>query len=353
MGVAGANPALDHRIARRGTMTGTNTMKTPQFFQLDSLDMRRLAEEAAAGLLAPGAAVSPKFFYDALGSRLFDAITALDEYYPTRVETSILAAQQAAVVDAVLSCSGPRPVLVDLGAGSCAKAARLFRSLHPRRYVAVDISVDFLREALEGLQREHPALELAGVGQDFSARLALPPGLADDAPAVVFYPGSSIGNFAPADALRLLGEARALCAKGGALLIGADLVKPVAVLEAAYDDPLGVTAAFNLNLLRRLNALLGADFDLRQWRHVALFDERHSRIEMHLEARRAVQVRWGSAGGATASKRAFAAGERIHTENSYKWRPEAFEALLREAGFSTVRRFTDPQGWFGVFVARA
>jgi len=345
--VGGTQGVHDPRLARRGITTGTVTMKTPHFFQLDSLDTRRLAEEAGAGLRAPSAAVSPKFFYDALGSRLFDAITALDEYYPTRVEAAILAAQQAAVADAVLSCTGPQPVLVDLGAGSCAKAARLFGSLQPRRYVAVDISVDFLREALEGLQREHPGLELVGVGQDFSARLALPAGLADDAPAVVFYPGSSIGNFAPGDALRLLGEARALCSRGGALLIGADLVKPTAVLEAAYDDPLGVTAAFNLNLLRRLNTLLGADFNLRQWRHVALFDESHSRIEMHLEARQALQVRWPGA------QRAFAAGERIHTENSYKWRPEAFEALLRQAGFSAVRRFTDPQGWFGVFVARA
>lgn len=321
-------------------------MKTPQFFQLDSLDRSALAAEAEAGLRAPDAAVSPKFFYDLLGSRLFDAITALDEYYPTRTEAAIFAGEGAAIADAALSCTGPRPVLVDLGAGSCAKAARLFGQLHPRRYVAVDISVEFLREALAGLQREHPAMDLVGVGQDFGARLALPPGCVDG-PALVFYPGSSIGNFAPADAVRLLRQARAACGQGGGLLIGADLVKDPRTLELAYDDPLGVTAAFNLNLLRHLNALLGTDFDLRQWQHVALFDARHSRIEMHLQAREPLTVRWPH------GERRFAAGERIHTENSYKWRVEDFEALLREAGYSGVRCFTDAKRWFGVFVARA
>jgi dimethylhistidine N-methyltransferase len=330
------------------------TMKRPQFFQLASLDERALAAEAAAGLVAPAAAVSPKFFYDALGSRLFDAITELDEYYPTRTEAAIFAADGAAIADAALSCTGPAPVLVDLGAGNCAKAARLFAALKPRRYVAVDISVEFLRQALDGLQREHPGLDLVGVGQDFSAKLALPAHLtagegAGGGGTLVFYPGSSIGNFAPEDALRLLREARALAAQrdGGGLLIGADLVKDPRVLEAAYDDALGVTAAFNLNLLRRLNALLDADFDVRQWRHVGHFDTQHSRIQMHLEAREAVTVRWR--GG----ERHFGAGERLHTENSYKWRPEAFEALLRAAGFGAVRCFTDAQGWFGVFVARA
>lgn len=327
-------------------------MKTPQFFQLESMSGEALAAEAAAGLRAAEAAVSPKFFYDALGSRLFDAITELDEYYPTRTEAAIFAAQGAAIADAALSCAGPAPVLVDLGAGNCAKAARLFPWLSPRRYVAVDISAEYLREALAGLQREHPAMDLVGVGQDFSVRLALPAGLAasDGAGTLVFYPGSSIGNFAPPEALRLLREARALAVQGGGaggLVIGADLVKDARVLQRAYDDGLGVTAAFNLNLLRRLNALLGADFDVGQWRHVARFDTRHSRIEMHLEARVSQAVRWR--GG----ERRFTAGERIHTENSYKWRPEDFEALLREAGYGAVRRFTDAQGWFGVFVARA
>ncbi len=319
-------------------------MKTPEFLQIHRVDDAELARQAIDGLRATSPArVSPKFFYDALGSRLFDAITELPEYYPTRTEAAIFSQHGAAIADAVLGATGPSPTLVDLGAGNCAKAARLFGLLAPRRYLAVDISVDYLRQALAALQREHPAMSLVGVGLDFSSRLELPAALADG-PALVFYPGSSIGNFAPDEALRLLREARTT-AGGGALLIGVDLVKPAAVLEPAYDDELGVTAAFNLNLLSHLNRLLGADFRVRDWRHVAFYDAEASRIEMHLEARRTLTVCWP--GG----ERSFRAGERIHTENSVKWQPQDFEALLRQAGFAGVRRWTDPQGWFGVFLA--
>mgnify|MGYP002138240501 CR=1 FL=1 len=171
----------------------------------------------------------------------------------------------------------------------------------------------------------------------------LPAGLLDG-PALLFYPGSSIGNFSPGAALRLLRQARVQAA-GGALLIGVDRLKPVALLEAAYDDELGVTAAFNLNLLNHLNRLLGSDFQPRQWRHVALFNQAESRVEMHLEARAATTVRWPGAA------RQFAAGERIHTENSHKWTPEAFAALLRDAGFTRVQHWTDAQDWFSVCLA--
>lgn len=320
-------------------------MRTPLFIQRHRIDDAALADEAAAGLRAQPAQVSPKFFYDPLGSRLFDAITELDEYYPTRTEAAILSKHGPQIAAAARALTGPAPVLVDLGAGNCAKAVRLFPWLAPRRYVAVDISVEFLRQAMQGLQREHPDVELVGVGLDFSSRLALPPE-AGSGPALVFYPGSSIGNFAPEAALRLLREARTLAA-GGALLIGVDLLKPAALLQAAYDDELGVTAAFNLNLLKHLNRLLGADFRVRDWRHLALFDAAQSRIEMHLEARHALQVSWP---GGT---RRFAEGERIHTENSYKWAPADFEALLREAGFGPVQRWCDERGWFGLFLAQA
>jgi L-histidine N-alpha-methyltransferase len=320
-------------------------MRTPSFIQQHRIDDRALADEAAAGLRARPAHASPKFFYDALGSRLFDAITELDEYYPTRTEAAIFATHGDTMATAALAATGAAPVLVDLGAGNCAKAARLFPLLQPRRYVAVDISVEFLRAALTQLQREHPALEMAGVGLDFSSRLRLPATVVDG-PALIFYPGSSIGNFAPGDALRLLREART-AACGGALLIGVDLVKAVTVLEPAYDDALGVTAAFNLNLLRHLNRLLGADFVLADWRHVALFNIPASRIEMHLEARRPLTVRWP--GG----ERAFAAGERLHTENSYKWTLQGFGALLAQAGYTDVQHWTDPQAGFAVFLAKA
>ena len=318
-------------------------MKTARFLELHRIDERALAAEASAGLRADRAAVSPKFLYDPLGSRLFDAITELDEYYPTRTEAAILAEHLEAIGAAVRRGTGPRPALVDLGAGNCRKAARLFGAIDPRRYVAVDISVEFLRESLACLQREHPDIEMVGVGQDFSASLRLPPELLDG-PAVVFYPGSSIGNFAPEAARRLIAQARD-AARGGVLLIGVDLVKPADELEAAYDDALGVTAAFDLNLLRRLNRLLGADFDVRRWRHLARWDAAASRIEMHLESLEDQVVRWGDAA------RAFARGERIHTEDSYKWTPDGFDALLRDAGFGRIECWTDDRARFAVFAA--
>lgn len=318
-------------------------MRSPTLLQTLQIDPGQLAAEALAGLQRPAARVSPKFFYDALGSRLFDAITELDEYYLTRAEAQIFASHGAAIAAAARAACGGGTTLIDLGAGNCAKAARLFDALQPRRYLALDISVDYLGEALTPLQQRHPAIEMAGLGLDFSARLALPEGW-EDPHALVFYPGSSIGNFTPDEALRLLREARAL-APAGALLIGVDLVKDKSRLEAAYDDPLGVTAAFDLNLLRHLNRLADTDFDLRDWRHVAFFDAAHSRIEMHLEARRHLTVRWP--GGA----RDFAAGERIHTENSCKWTPEGFAALLRDAAWGRLQHWCDAAGDFAVFLA--
>jgi dimethylhistidine N-methyltransferase len=299
--------------------------------------------EAEAGLLARPSRLPPKFFYDPLGSRLFDAITELPEYTLTRTEAAIFAAQIDEIAAAVWEAVGRGATLVDLGAGNCEKAGRLIEPLEVARYAAVDISAAHLRAALERLQRWRPELEVTGVGIDFSTTLALPAGVVTG-PALVFFAGSSIGNFAPDAALRLLRDARAAAA-GGALLIGVDLVKPIQVLEAAYDDALGVTAAFNLNLLRHLNRLLGADFDVRDWRHVAFFDHPASRIEMHLEARRALAVRW------PAGERRFAAGERIHTEDSYKWTSAGFEALLRDAGFARVRTWTDRAEWFAVMLA--
>ena len=318
-------------------------MQALSFHQLHQIDSSQLAAEAMAGLASQPAQVSPKFLYDALGSRLFDAITELEEYYPTRTEAAIFTQWLPEMAAAIARAAGAHPTLVDLGAGNCAKAARLFDALAPKRSVAVDISVDFLRQSLASLQRQYPQMEMVGVGLDFSARLALPATLCQG-PALVFYPGSSIGNFSPAEALHLLREARMLAA-GGALLIGVDLVKPVAMLEPAYDDALGVTGAFNLNLLNHLNRLIGADFKVRDWLHVALFNTADSRIEMHLQARSGLSVRWP--GG----ERRFEAGERLHTENSYKWQREDFEGLLRDAGFAQVQVWTDPQQWFAVMLA--
>lgn len=315
----------------------------PVFLSADTAPADPRAELAAGLLRRPQAALAPKFLYDRLGSALFVAITELDEYTLTRDEASILAAHGDEIAASVHERLGPAPTLIDLGAGDCAKAAALFPRLRPSRYVAVDVAVDFLRDALWALQQRHPAVRMWGLAQDFSARLVLPDTLRGS-PALVFYPGSSIGNFEPGDALRLLRDARAAAA-GGALLIGVDLVRDAALLHAAYDDALGVTAAFNLNLLRHANRLLGSDFDPRQWAHEARFDADASRVQMHLRAREALAVRWP--GG----ERRFAAGERIHTEDSFKWTPQGFAALLRDAGWRTLRHWCDGARRFAVFLA--
>ncbi len=318
--------------------------RTPRFIQTYREDQGAIRDELRRGLTAPEPFIAPKFLYDALGSRLFEAITELPEYYPTRTEAAIFGTHGAAIAAAIGAEIGAVGRLIDLGAGSCAKGLRWIELLRPASYVAVDISVDFLRAALTQVQRQHPALDVTGVGLDFSAQLELPSGSLPPGGPVFFYAGSSIGNFTPAQAEDFLRGVRHQ-AQGGGLLIGVDLIKGNELLVPAYDDALGVTAAFNLNLLLHLNRLLASDFAVRDWRHVALFNTEHSRIEMHLEARRALTLRWD--GG----ERPFAPGQRLHTENSYKYSVAAFDALLRRAGFGSTRHWTDPNQWFAVFWA--
>ncbi len=328
-------------------------MPALRFYDLYAANPSSIRAELSEGLCATQAHTSPKYLYDALGSRLFDAITELPEYYPTRTEAAIFADQRSVLADTLPAGA----CLVDLGAGSCTKAASLFGALKPSQYIAIDISASYLRGVLAGLSKQHPHISMAGVGMDFSHTLDLPGPLLAEAqqhPIAAFYPGSSIGNFAPDDARAFLRRVQHLCAQGqsgGGLLIGVDLVKPVEVLEPAYDDPLGVTGAFNLNMLRHINTLLGSNFDVRNWKHVAFFNTKLSRIEMHLEARQALTVRWTLEGQACES--AFAAGERIHTENSYKWTVDSFSALLKSAGFKSTQYWTDAQGYFAVLWAAA
>jgi len=313
-------------------------------------------QELLSGLLAPRPFIAPKFFYDALGSRLFAAITELDEYYPTRTEASIMASRLDEIASAF---EAPGCTLIDLGAGDCEKASRLFGALRPRQYVAVDISAQFLEQSLDCLQRRFPDMEMLGVGADFSRRLELPERVSRTS-RLFFYPGSSIGNFSPDEARNFLSGLRRHLDDSGGLLIGIDLVKDASTLEAAYDDSLGVTAAFNLNVLRHANRIAGTDFTDEDWRHVALFDATHSRIEMHVEARRELLVRWPAAAEPgiassrefAAGQRRFAAGERIHTENSYKYRLDDFRALLERSGFAAQASWTDERGWFAVVLAR-
>ena len=325
----------------------TPAIKLLQILDWDSPRQKaRLREELSTGLLRPQASIAPKFFYDALGSCLFEAITELPEYYPTRTEATIFNEYLPAIREAL----GPDCTLIDLGCGSCAKAGKLFHAgLLPARYIAVDISVDFLRDSLQNLKRELPAIDMTGLGLDFTDELQLP----DDLPLqkrMFFYPGSSIGNFSPPEARAFLKRLAGQMDASGGLLIGVDLIKEKSLLDAAYDDALGVTAAFNRNLLRHVKTRLDADFAVKDWQHVAFFNEADARIEMHLEAQRELDVSWPD--GTARHIRHFAAGERIHTENSYKYSPAGFETLLREAGFADIRMWTDDRGWFALFFAR-
>ena len=301
-----------------------------------------VAAELFDGLGARQATISPKFLYDALGSKLFEAICELPEYYPTRTEAGIFERHAGEIAHAC----GVGTTLIDLGAGNCAKAARLFPLLRPAQYLAVDISTDFVSEALARLRQRFPHIEMQALGLDFSSGLALPDSVRRER-RLFFYPGSSLGNFTPPEARSFLTRLRKGCGPDGALLIGIDLAKDKAVLDAAYDDALGVTAAFNLNVLRHVNRLLGSDFDVRQWRHVGFYNEAAGRVEMHLEAKGPQRVRWPGGG------RDFAAGERIHTENSYKYRQADAIGLLEQSGFEATRVWTDPHCPFAVIHAQA
>ncbi|NMM89873.1 L-histidine N(alpha)-methyltransferase [Rhodococcus sp. SRB_17] len=297
--------------------------------------------DLAAGLLATPATASPKYFYDARGSALFEQITRLPEYYPTRTEQHILSTHAAALAGEI----APGATVIEWGAGNCDKARQLCSLLAPARFVALDISVECLREGARRLQAACPAVQVRALAADLTAELALPA----DVPCerrVVFYPGSSIGNFDPPQALDLLRRMRRLLGRDGALLLGVDLLKPVPVLEAAYNDAAGVTAAFNRNLLRHANRLLGSDFAERDWEHHAFFNAAHGRIEMHLRALRDLRVRWPG------HARAFGRGESIHTENSYKYSLGGITDLLARAGFSQAQPWIDAQGWYAVLLAR-
>ncbi|HYF18212.1 MAG TPA: L-histidine N(alpha)-methyltransferase [Ramlibacter sp.] len=287
-------------------------------------------------LAAPPHAISPKYFYDAEGSRLFDRICDLPEYYPTRTERGILTRHSREMAEAV----GRGADLVEFGAGSCAKVRLLLEDLRPRRFLPIDISGDHLQAAAAELERDHPGLQVLPVVGDYSAEVELPPPL-PGARRVGFFPGSTIGNFGPAEALQFLRRAARLL-RGGGLLLGADLIKDPDVLHAAYNDAQGVTAAFNLNLLARANRELGTRFELDRFWHSAFYNAAQQRIEMHLVSRerQTVQV-----GGVACE---WLEGQALHTENSYKFSIEGLRSLASQAGFRPGPVWTDPQHLFSV-----
>ncbi len=293
--------------------------------------------EVLEGLGRPVKRLSPKLFYDQRGSQLFDAITELPEYYPTRTEIGILHEHGAEMADRL----GRDNILIELGSGSSLKIQTLLAALQPRVYLPVDISKEHLLESAYALAERFPGLAIRAACADYSApfRLPIEPDWTDLA---AFFPGSSIGNFDPVDAGLLLGRVADLLGPGGRLLIGVDLPKEPAILEAAYDDFQGVTAAFNLNLLTRINRELDGDFDLETFAHRAFFNTGQSRVEMHLVSRVDQQVKVAGA------VFAFQAGETIHTENSYKYGIGPFHRLAADAGFLAEQVWTDPAGLFSV-----
>jgi L-histidine N-alpha-methyltransferase len=305
-----------------------------------------VAAAAAEGLLRPDKRLPAWLLYDARGSALFEEITALPEYYPTRTERAILAAHAPEMIAA----AGPAPLAVaELGAGTASKTRLLLAALLERQgravYVPIDVSPSALGVARAALARfrglsVHPAV----------GRYPEDLGLLDAIPGrrLLLFLGSNLGNYDPEPGLALLAAVRARLRAGDALLIGTDLRKPAEVLVPAYDDAAGVTARFNKNVLARLNREIDAAFDLESFRHVVRWNAAASRIELYLESQRAQQVRLGALGAVAR----FAAGERIHTESSYKFRPPALRALFAAAGFQVERRWQDERGWFAVHLLR-
>ncbi len=296
------------------------------------------------GLSRPAKELPCKFLYDERGSRLFDDICALEEYYPTRTEIAVLRANAGRIAELV---GGPCH-LVEYGSGSSVKVRILLEALPQiAAYTPVDISKDHLIRSAAALARDVPELRVIAVCADYTRPFEIPP-LADapDARRVVFFPGSTIGNFPREQAKNFLAATAKVIGPGGALLVGVDLRKDRRVLEAAYNDSKGVTAAFNMNLLARINRELGADFDLDGFRHRARYDEAAGRVDMHLISLKRQSVR---VDGETF---AFGEDEAIHTESSYKYALDEFQALGRAAGFTPVESWTDEKRLFSVHFFR-
>jgi L-histidine Nalpha-methyltransferase len=302
-------------------------------------DTARFRADILRGLRQTRKRLPSKYFYDTEGSRLFDRICELDEYYPTRTELAIMRAHAAAMA----AFLGPRIALVEYGSGSSVKTRLLLDTLdRPAAYLPVDISRDHLLAASAGIAKDYPELVVAPVVADFTKRVVLPTAIPQGARRVVYFPGSTIGNFTPPQAARLLRGMARVAGRGGAVLLGVDLKKDPVVLHRAYNDARGVTAAFNRNLLTRINRELGADFRPRRFDHYAFYSPRRGRIEMHLVSRSDQTI---AVCGEVVS---LAAGESIRTEYSYKYTVPEVRALATRAGLDVCQVWTDADRWFAV-----
>ncbi len=300
-----------------------------------------LREAVARGFSLDLKQIPPRYFYDQAGSRLFDGICTQPEYYVPDAEREILQRRAAEISSLV----GQGAVVIEPGAGNGAKIRILLDTLRPRAYVPMDISGDYLRESAGRLAGEYPWLEIHACCTDFTQGLGLPRGIPQGR-RLVFFPGSSLGNFDPDEAADFLNQVAGLVGDGGFVLIGVDIKKDAEILDAAYNDRLGLTAAFNLNLLERINRELGANIDVSQFRHHAFYNADLGRIEMHLISRCAQVVQ------VDGHRYHFSEGEAIHTESSYKYAPAEFQALARRSGLAPVRYWLDSRGLFSVHLLR-
>ena len=298
--------------------------------------------DVLTGLKGPRRAIPARWFYDERGSELFDDITRLPEYYPTRTETSLLESASADLAARI----APGAAVIEFGAGSATKTPLLLKAIAPSAYVPIDISGDYLRSSADILQSSFPTLKVIPVEADFTGDVALPASLGA-AERLGFFPGSTIGNFVPRSSVDLLRHMREILGAGAKLLIGFDRIKADNVLIPAYDDASGVTAAFNLNLLHRINRELDGDIPVDAFVHDVRWNDMQSRIEMHLRCER--DVRFSVAGETFAMQ----AGESIHTENSHKYDLRGLRLLLRAGAWTPIADYSDPNDWFTLVLAEA
>lgn len=302
-------------------------------------ESRTFLEDVLLGLSRAQKTIPPKYFYDAAGSQLFELICELPEYYPTRTEMAIMDAH----IGEIALFIGPSVQLLEFGSGAGVKTRLLIEHVKPLLYMPIEIDGATMQAAAADLAARFPWLNIAGITADYSRHLVLPEFVLPIRKKVAYFPGSSIGNFPPEEAMEFLRRARRMVGSGGLLLIGVDLKKDKATLDAAYDDAAGVTARFNMNLLTRINRELGADFQVSCWSHKAFYDEALGRIEMHLVSRFAQFTRIAG------QRFDFAPGETIHTEISCKYSVEEFSAMATVSGFSCEHTWTDERQMFAVF----
>lgn len=303
----------------------------------NSLTLEQEQKAILEGLQATQKFINPKYFYNHHGSKLFEKITQLDEYYPTRTERNILKSRAVEIANLVEK----NAVIIEPGAGSCKKIEYLLEALHPKAYVPQDVSAEFLQQSAERLSNSYPWLKVVPVASDFSQPIEIPESLKLER-KYAFYPGSTIGNFEPEDALQFLKQMRQLVGSDGGMILGVDLHKDNETLHAAYNDSEGVTAAFNLNTLSHINDILGSNFDIKKFEHLALYNNQEQRIEMYLKSLESQHYE------VLGQEITFTRGEAIHTEHSYKYTLDGIKSLAGDSGFKLAHSWTDSDNLFSV-----